>query len=139
MELTQNLNSIEAIIAEAGYEVFESDDQVLMIRDPESRVKIHAVLEQDLFYMSVVLSTVETTSITPQKMRRMLSADNGISTSSFQLYDVGTDRVAISLNNFCKLQTLGEDDRDDILSCLSYLLADILQARALFCQETAAS
>ena len=49
-------------------------------------------------------------------MATMLAADNGISTSSFQLYDAGGGNVTITLNNFCKLQDLGPDDEDDILS-----------------------
>jgi len=61
----------------------------------------------------------------------MLSADNGISTSHFQLYDTKDGQVAVTLNNFCKLQDLGRDDEDDILSCVSFLLADVVHARDL--------
>ena len=64
-------------------------------------------------------------------MHKMLAADNGISTSHFQLYDAGTGRVAVTLNNFCKLQDLGPDDEDDILSCVSFLLADVVHAQNL--------
>jgi len=63
-------------------------------------------------------------------MRKMLASDNGISTSHFQLYETGDD-VAITLNNFCKLQELGPDDEDDILSCVSFLLADVVHAKQL--------
>jgi len=35
------------------------------------------------------------------------------------------------LNNFCKLQELGPDDEDDILSCVSFLLADVVNAKEL--------
>jgi hypothetical protein len=61
----------------------------------------------------------------------MLAADNGISTSHFQLYDVGSGNVSVTLNNFCKLQDLGPDDEDDILSCVSFLLADVVHAKQL--------
>ena len=40
-------------------------------------------------------------------MATMLAADNGISTSSFQLYDAGDGKVTVTLNNFCKLQDMG--------------------------------
>ena len=39
---------------------------------------------------------------------------NGISTSHFSLSKSADNKVAITLNNFCKLQDLGADDRDDI-------------------------
>jgi hypothetical protein len=64
-------------------------------------------------------------------MRRMLAADNGISTSSFQLYDAGGGSVAVALNNFCKLQDMGPEDEDDILSCVHFLLVDVMSARRL--------
>ena len=34
-------------------------------------------------------------------------------------------------NNFCKLQEMGPDDQDDILSCVHFLLVDVLEARQL--------
>lgn len=58
----------------------------------------------------------------------MLSSDNGISTSHFQLYDTKDGNVAVTLNNFCKLQDMGEEDEDDILSCLHFLFVDVIQA-----------
>ena len=61
----------------------------------------------------------------------MLAADNGISTSHFQLYDAGDGKVAITLNNFCKLQDMGPEDEDDILSCVHFLLVDVMSARRL--------
>jgi hypothetical protein len=67
--------------------------------------------------------------VTPEIMAAMLAADNGISTSSFQLYDAGEGKVAITLNNFCKLQDMGIEDDDDILSCVHFLLVDVMTAR----------
>ena len=58
-------------------------------------------------------------------------APSGIHTSSFQLYDAGNGKVAVTLNNFCKLQEMGADDEDDILSCVSFLLADVVHAKQL--------
>ena len=64
-------------------------------------------------------------------MRSMLKADNGIHTSHFQLYEAGSGKVAVTLNNFCKLQEMGPDDEDDILSCVHFLLVDVMAARGL--------
>jgi hypothetical protein len=64
-------------------------------------------------------------------MARMLAADNGISTSHFQLYDAGNGQTAVTLANFCKLQDMGADDEDDILSCVHFLLVDVIAARGL--------
>jgi len=64
-------------------------------------------------------------------MQTMLAADNGISTSYFQLYDAGGGQVSVTLNNFCKVQSLGPDDQDDILSCVHFLLVDVMSARGL--------
>jgi hypothetical protein len=47
------------------------------------------------------------------------------------LYEAGGDNVAVSLNNFCKLQDMGPEDEDDILSCVHFLLADVMSARRL--------
>jgi hypothetical protein len=63
-------------------------------------------------------------------MRRMLAADNGISTSHFQLYETG-GKIAITLNNFCVLQDMNAEDEDDILSCVHFLLVDVLMARGV--------
>ena len=70
-------------------------------------------------------------SITPEIMGRMLAADNGISTSYFQLYDAGGGNVAVTLNNFSKLLDMGPEDEDDILSGVHFLLVDVLSARRL--------
>jgi hypothetical protein len=75
--------------------------------------------------------TVPQAQLTAPVMRKMLAADNGISTSHFQLYDVGNGNVSVTLNNFCKLQDLGADDEDDILSCVHFLLADVVHAKEL--------
>jgi hypothetical protein len=70
-------------------------------------------------------------AITAELMAKMLEADNGIHTSHFQLYDAGDGHVAITLANFCKLQEMGPDDEDDILSCVHFLLVDVISARHL--------
>jgi hypothetical protein len=89
------------------------------------------VLQGDILYFSLTCTTAPATAITPEVMRKMLASDNGISTSYFQLYDMGSGKVAVTLNNFCKLQDMGTDDEDDILSCVHFLLVDVLEAREL--------
>ena len=69
--------------------------------------------------------------ITAAVMAQLLDAGNGVSTSSFRLYDVGGGKVTVSLNNFCKLQEMSADDEDDVLSCVHFLLVDVMSARRL--------
>ncbi len=64
-------------------------------------------------------------------MGLMLAANNGISTSHFQLHEADGDNVTVTLNNFCKLQDMGADDEDDILSCVHFLLVDVIAAKQL--------
>jgi hypothetical protein len=92
---------------------------------------LQAVLSGEIMFFSVVCMTPPSAAIKAAIMRKMLDADNGISTSHFQLYDKGDGTTAITLNNFCKLQELGPDDEDDILSCVSFLLADVVHAKQL--------
>jgi hypothetical protein len=123
------MGQIHALLAERGYEVSEPGPNILKIRELESGVTVQAVLENDILYCSLVCTTVPEKAITPAIMRSMLDAGNGISTSYFQLYPAGDGRVAITLNNFCKLLDLGPEDEDDILSAVHFLLVDVITAR----------
>jgi hypothetical protein len=124
------LAQIEELLAEKGYEVTELEGGVLRVRDLETGVSFQAALEGNVLYMSVPLKTLPTGSLTADLMRAMLAADNGISTSAFKLVEAD-GRVAITLNNFCTLQNMGAEDRDDVLSMAAYLMADLLEARDL--------
>ena len=124
------MGQIHALLAERGYEVSESAPQTIKIREVDSGISIQAVLEGHILFFSLVCTVVPNSALTPDVLRRMLSADNGISTSAFQLYDVD-GKIAVTLNNFCKLQDMGADDEDDILSCVNFLLADVMSARRL--------
>ena len=128
---TSYMDRIGSILAEKGYEVTPDGASVLKIREVTSGVAIQAVLEQNILYFSLVCTVVPSRSITADVMRKMLAADNGISTSYFQLYDARDGKVAVTLNNFCKLQDMGADDEDDILSCVHFLLVDVIAARGL--------
>jgi len=121
---------IHSLLAEKGYEVTDTAPTVLTVREPDSGISIQAVLEGDILFFSLTCLTIADSKLTPEILRLMLAADNGISTSHFQLYPAG-DATAVTLSNFCKLQTLGVDDQDDILSCVNFLLADVREARTL--------
>lgn len=125
------LGQIHALLAERGYEVTEPSPDSLNIRETDSGVSIHAVVQGDIMFLSLPCTVVPRASITPEIMERMLDANNGISTSHFTLYKAPGGEVAINLNNFCKLQDLGADDEDDILSCVHFLLVDVMSARRL--------
>jgi hypothetical protein len=125
------LEQIHALLAAKRYSVSETGEGVLRIQEVESGIVVQAVLSGDILYFSLLCMSVPEKSLTPPILRTMLSATNGISTSHFQLYETGDGSVAITLNNFCKLQELGPDDEDDILSCVSFLLADVVHAKDL--------
>lgn len=126
-----HLEQINALLAERGYEVTEPAPDSLRIREVESGVAIQAVLEGDIVFFSLPCIVVPRAKVTADVMAAMLSADNGISTSYFQLYEAGSGNIAVTLNNFCKLQDMGPDDHDDILSCVHFLLVDVMSARRL--------
>ena len=128
---TSHLGQIHALLANKRYAVSDLNDSVLRIQEPESGVSLRAVLEGEILFLSLTCASVPAAKITPGLMRKLLAADNGISTSHFQLYDTADGNIAITLNNFCKLQDLGPDDEDDILSCVSFLLADVVHATDL--------
>jgi hypothetical protein len=125
------LGQIHALLAEKGYDVSEPAPDTLKIQEIGSGVSIQAVLQGDVLYLSLTCTVVPRSAITADIMARMLAADNGISTSYFQLYDTGKNQVAVTLANFCKLQDMGSDDEDDILSCVHFLLVDVIAARSL--------
>jgi hypothetical protein len=119
------------VLAHNGYEGTGAGSGVLRVRDLSTGVAFQAALNGNILFMTVNLQTVPSSSITPQMMHKMLDAHNGISTSSFQLYETGQGQTAITLNNFCTIQDMGPEDHDDILSLASYLMADLLAARDL--------
>lgn len=126
-----SLGQIHELLARKRYSVTELDANVLRIQEVESGISLKAVLEGDILFFSLTCMVAPAAKITAQLMKKMLAANNGISTSHFQLYEAAGDQVAITLNNFCKLQELGPDDEDDILSCVNFLLADVVHARDL--------
>ena len=128
---SSTLGQIHALLAAKRYSVTESGDSGLRILEVDSGIVIQAVLVGDILFLSLPCISAPASSITPEVMRKMLASDNGISTSHFQLYETGDGNVAVTLNNFCKLQEMGPDDEDDVLSCVSFLLADVVRAKEL--------
>jgi hypothetical protein len=133
MNRSENLtiSQIGALLADHGHEVAELESGVLRVRDLETGVTFQAALEGSVLYMSVNLVAVPSQKVTAEVMRKMLSADSGITTSSFQLVSAGDGKTAITLHNFCTLQNMGPEDQDDILSLAGYLMADLIEAREL--------
>jgi len=128
---TPQLGQIHALLAERGYDVSDIGPDTLNIVEVHSGVSLHGVLQGDIMFFSLLCTAVPEEAITPTLMAQMLAADNGIHTSHFQLYSAGEGKIAITLANFCKLQEMGPDDEDDILSCVHFLLVDVISARRL--------
>jgi hypothetical protein len=128
---SSTLGQIHELLAAHRYSVAERADGILTIMEVDSGLTIQAVLQGDILFLSLSCATVPAGRLTADVMRRMLASDNGISTSHFQLYTGADGNVTITLNNFCKLQELGPDDEDDILSCVNFLMADVVHAREL--------
>lgn len=126
---------IKEMITEEGYEVLEgADDRIFHVRDIESGLRVTCVLEENILFNTLPCFSAPKESISVDMMRSMLSSENGISTSSFQLIDVPDGQVRVALTNFCKLQDLGAEDHDDILSCLDFLFVDVVSARNLLAE-----
>src|SRR4051812_13218194 len=101
---TSTIAQVHQLLAENGYEVSDIGNEVLRAKDLDTGVSFQVALHGSVLFMSVTLTTVPSGALTPEIMRTMLSAENGISTSAFQLYDATDGRVAVTLNNFCTLQ-----------------------------------
>jgi hypothetical protein len=125
------LGQITALLAERGYEVSETAPDSLKVREVDSGVSVRVILEGHILFFSLTCTVVPRAALTADVMAQMLASDNGISTSYFQLYPLQDGNVAVTLNNFCKLQDMGPDDEDDILSCVQFLLVDVITAHRL--------
>jgi len=124
-------DTVAALIAEAGYEVDHVDD-LLVVKDLDTDLAVTVALEGEVAFLSLACTSIPSEQLTPVLMQRFLDAENGISTSFFQISRRDDGRVAISLNNYAKLQACGHDDFDDLEFCLEALFTDVVAARALF-------
>lgn len=128
---TISISQVAELLAHNGYDFAEHTPGVLRVREVHSGVSFQAALEGNVLYLTVHLMTLPSSGVTADLMRKMLSGHNGISTSAFRLYDADGGKTLITLNNFCKLQDMGPEDHDDILSLAGYLMADVIAARDL--------
>lgn len=135
---TISISQVAELLAHSGYDFAEQSPGVLRVRDIHSGVSFQAALQGNVLYFTVHLVTLSPSEVNAGLMRKMLSGDNGISTSSFRLFEGEGGKVLVTLNNFCTLQDMGPEDRGDILSCASFLMADVVAARDLL-QPTAAA
>lgn len=129
------LAQIHELLAAKRYAVTETSASGLRIQEVDSGLSLQAELQGEILFFSIVCATVPAARITAPVMHKMLDSQNGISTSHFQLTALPDGQTAVTLNNFCKLQELGPDDEDDILSCVSFILADVMHARDLLAAD----
>src|ERR1035441_4794530 len=129
--ISPQIDHIAALLAKQGYDVSQPGPGVLDIREVRSGISVHAVLEGEIMFFTLPCLTVPEGKLTQDILKKMLAGENGISTSYFQLYDGPGGTVTIALNNFCKLLDLGPENEDDILSCVHFLLVDVIAARDL--------
>jgi hypothetical protein len=135
--MSQNiLPQITSLLAAKGYAVVENGGGSLHIQETDSALSIQAVLEGEILFFSMTCATVPAEKLSMPLMRKLLDVNNGIATSHFQIFEF-EGKTTLTLNNFCKLQSMGDDDEDDILSCLSFLLADVVTARDLLAADLA--
>lgn len=131
-------DQVQAIVAEGGFEIVSAEDDVLTLRHPETGIKIQSTLQyDDDGEGGVLLNTLQcltVDSLSEEDKDKMLDAANGISTSGFKVVDAG-DKKIVTLNNLAKLQDLGDDDKDDILSCLNFLIVDAFAANSLLAEK----
>jgi len=135
---TISISQVAELLAHSGYDFAEQSSGVLRVRDIHSGVGFQAALQGNVLYFTVHLMTLSAGDVSAGLMRKMLSGNNGISTSSFRLYDAEGGKVLVTLNNFCTLQDMGPEDHDDVLSCASFLMADVVAARDLLQPAVAA-
>ncbi len=79
------IGQIHALLANKRYSVNELSDSVLRVEEMESKISLRAVLEGEILFLSLVCLLTSPASLTPAVLHKMLAADNGISTSHFQL------------------------------------------------------
>ena len=127
---TAGLQDVKNLIKVVGYEIIKDMGDVFVVQD-ESCIPIYCGYQDGVLSNSIPCHKVLAEKLTTDVMIRMLSADNGLSTSAFRIQEAGSGQYQILLTNFCKLQALEEDDADDIWSALNFLEIDLVKARSL--------
>ncbi len=128
---TVYIDQVHELLVQSGYEVTSPAENVLAVKDLDSGLVISAVLEDNILFCTLPCASLPEAKVNLALTRTLLAAENGISTSSFQIYQRDDGQFTLTLNNFCKLQAMGPDDHDDILSCLEFLEVDAYAAQQL--------
>lgn len=127
-------DAIKQLLSEVGYEITSGDEDIFHVRDLESGLRVTCVLQDNVLFNTLPCFSTSADNISLEMTKKLLDADNGIHTSHFQLYSMPDGQVRVALTNFCKLQDLGHEDQDDILSCVTFLLVDVVEARTLLAE-----
>jgi hypothetical protein len=114
---------VKNIIKELGYEILKDADDVFTIAG-SSGIRIICAVEESILNVTVPLITVPVSKITHDIAMNMLWSENGLSTSHLELVRQG-DNANVILMNYCKLQELGDDDRDDIETAIEFIELDV--------------
>jgi len=122
---------VKNIIKELGYEIVKDGDGLFTIQG-SSGMRMLCAVEESILNVTLPLVTVTKDKITPDVMWDMLRSDNGLATSHVEIIDRGGGKHNVALMNYCKLQELGDDDRDDIETAIEFIELDALKARKLF-------
>lgn len=139
IERVISLSEIEKLLAEEGA-IVEVQGNIITSTDPETSLQMKHVLVQDpddgvgaVLYNTIVCKKVTSADLTVELLEKLLRIDNGVPTSHFRLIPQGEGEgnSLLVLQNYAKLQNMGEEDVDDILSSLEYLAADLASARQL--------
>lgn len=129
MQTDVSAEGVKNIIKELGYELEDESGSVFAVRG-SSGIKILCAVEREILDITVPLVSVPEAKITRELAMAMLWSDNGLTTSHLELVrGKGTNNVRIILMNYCKLQELGDDDRDDIETALEFIELDTVRAR----------
>jgi len=117
---------VKNIIKELGYEVIKDAGDVFTISG-SSGIRIICAVEECILNVTVPLITVPIKKITHEIAMNMLWSENGLATSHLELVR-NMDKANVVLMNYCKLQELGADDRDDIETAIEFIELDVIKA-----------
>lgn len=122
-----SLADIHCLLTEESDCTVEDCGDHLLLTQPEIGLSITASLDDNVLFFTAPYATVASEQLGQERLLRMLAADNGISTSFFQISQEGSVSK-VTLNAYAVLQDLGAEDRADISSVLDFLIADIITA-----------
>lgn len=122
--------AVKNLLQELGYQLVRDDGDVFGVKG-STGFTILCALEEEILNITVPLVAVPEADLGREVLLKMLWHDNGLATSHVELVRQGEGQVQVVLMNYCKLQSLGEDDLDDIQTALEFIELDVLQARSI--------